>query len=75
MARHTVLLAKTIQRSPDVSIVSIDITHIALNSDQIPIVLNVNKSAEFIKTENGTFINFRKADFEKFRDICEHQFS
>ena len=47
---------------------------IALQSVILPIIIKVDKSADFIMSEERTFINFKKADWARFRDLCEAQF-
>ena len=68
--------------SPDVNILSSVLiayttwgSHIALNSDQLPLIIKVDKSSDFITSEERTFINFKKAEWDMFRDMCEAQFS
>ena len=69
--------------SPDVTIIGTQhlsantswSSHIALNSDHLPIIIKIDKSSDFIMSEERTFINFKKADWTRFRDLCEAQFS
>ena len=59
---------------PDLSIVSPDLVaaftwqaDIALNSDHIPIIIEVAKDSDFVFPEKKTFVNFRKSDWHCFK--------
>ena len=47
---------------------------IALNSDHLPIIVGVAKSADFIAAERRSFINFGKANWEEFTAFTEAEF-
>ena len=68
--------------SPDISIASTSLlpyieweTKTALSSDHLPIIIKINTSIQPIKSDFRKFINFKKADWNRFLDITEARFS
>ena len=67
--------------SPDISMASLSLlpyasweTKTSLGSDHLPIVITLQTDIKPITSENRTFINFRKADWEKFEEETEIEF-
>jgi hypothetical protein len=68
--------------SPDISLASTSLlpyieweTKTALSSDHLPIIIKINTSIQTIKSDYRKFINFKKADWDKFTNITEERFS
>ena len=68
--------------SPDISIVSSGLLPSSdwkvekkLGSDHLPIVVSLAADVRKQKAENRTFINFEKANWEKFTDMTEKEFT
>ena len=66
--------------APDLTVASPSImtactwsTLTAINSDHLPIHVNISSGVKFIKAPNRTFINFKKADWNSFQDYIENQ--
>ena len=82
-AEYPTRITANYRSSPDVTIIGTQhlsaytswSSHIALNSDRLPIIIKVDKSSDFILSEERTFINFKKTDWTRLRDLCEAQFS
>lgn len=47
----------------------------SLNSDHLPIVIAMSQCSERILSEKKTYVNFKKADWEGFREFCDERFS
>ena len=68
--------------SPDISFATTSLlpmttwtTHTSMGSDHLPIVIELSSSLHTIRSENRTYINFNKADWERFNNISEEQFN
>ena len=68
--------------SPDISIASTSLlpyidweTKQALGSDHLPIILNVKTNIQPVKSDFRKYINFKKADWDKFTNITEMRFN
>ena len=68
--------------SPDVTLASLSLlpylswtTQTELSSDHLPITISLETEIKSIPSENKTFINFRKADWDKFTTLTEDKFS
>lgn len=68
--------------SPDFSLASLSLppysswkTRTNLSSDHLPIIINIVTDIKPITSDNRTFINFRKADWQKFQSGTEAEFS
>jgi hypothetical protein len=67
--------------SPDLTIVSHDLlasttwqVKTALNSDHLPIITTVSRKPDFITSQNKTFVNFSKANWDRFTALSEREF-
>ena len=67
--------------SPDISLTSISLmnsiewkTMTNLGSDHLPIIIKINTRISPIKSDFRNFINFEKADWNKFTSITEERF-
>ena len=67
--------------SPDFTLASLSLlpytkwkTDTSFGSDHLPIIISLTSNIKQIKSEKRTFINFRKADWEKFTEITEEEF-
>ena len=67
--------------SPDVSLASLSLlpyssweTHTTFSSDHLPIVITLDTEIKIQNSEKRTFTNFKKADWEKFKEITETEF-
>ena len=72
----------TSNTAPDITLASNNIlptcswsTHTALSSDHLPIIIKVESNLGKIHSENKTFINFNKANWEEFQNYTEQEFS
>ncbi len=72
----------TTKTSPDISIVSSSLLPSSdwkvekkLGSDHLPIVVSLAADVRKQKAENKTFINFDKANWDKFTEMTEKQFA
>ena len=68
--------------SPDISLASMSIipytrweTMTAMNSDHLPIIINIKSDIKPELSENRKFINFRKADWQSFKESTEKEFA
>ena len=67
--------------SPDISFASLSLLPViewttvkSLGSDHLPIVIEITSKIKSIKSENRTYINFNKADWNKFVNTTEARF-
>lgn len=70
------------QSSPDITLVSALLftstewsTRVALNSDHIPIVISVQRSAIKCESDRSCYTNFTKTNWNGFREFTEEQFA
>ena len=75
-------LAGQTSSSPDVSLASSNIipitnwsVEVKLSSDHLPITLTLSVEIKKIKSENRVFMNFKKADWNRFNKYTEKHFS
>ena len=68
--------------SPDITLASLSLlpytsweTQISLGSDHLPIVISCSTNIKPLISENKTFVNFKKADWPKFSETTESEFS
>ena len=68
--------------SPDVSLASLSLlpnikweVKKSLGSDHLPIIITISTSLKISKSIKRTYVNFKKADWEKFTSITEEKFS
>ena len=68
--------------SPDITLASLSLlpyasweTRTSLGSDHLPIIVTLVTDVKPIKSENRTYINFRKANWDKFEEETEAEFS
>ena len=66
---------------PDISLASIPLlpyatwsTHTSLGSDHLPIIITLQTDIKPVLSENRTYINFRKANWEDFEKETEQEF-
>ena len=68
--------------SPDLSLASSSLlphveweTKTALGSDHLPIIITVNTNIQPSKSDFRKYVNFKKANWDKFQDITENRFN
>ena len=68
--------------SPDLSIVSLSLLPTAhwstlktLGSDHLPIIVHLTTTIKTSRSDNKTFINFKKADWDTFKTSTEEEFA
>ncbi len=68
--------------SPDISIASTSLlphieweTVTALSSDHLPIIIKIKTNIQEIKSDFRKYVNFKKADWDKFNKITEERFA
>ena len=78
---HTRLPSNGEPSSPDVSLASLSLlpytswkVETTLNSDHLPIIIAIKTEIQPQRSENITYINFKKADWEKFENETEKEF-
>ena len=71
----------TSSSSPDLSICSSTLVCIsswktvnALGSDHLPITISVQEDVELVESQPGTYINFKRGDWDRFLRITEREF-
>ena len=78
---HTRIPSNSQPTSPDISLASLAIlpyakweTKISLSSDHVPIIISLSTTISPVRTHKRTYVNFKKADWEKFKNNTEAQF-
>ena len=68
--------------SPDITLASLNLlpytswhTHTTLGSDHLPIIVTLVTDLQRTPSDNRTFTNFKKADWQKFTEDTEIEFS
>ena len=77
----TRLPANDASTSPDISLASLSLlpctkweTVTKMGSDHLPIIITLSSTIKPIPSENKRYINFKKADWEQFKDSIEEKF-
>lgn len=77
----TRLPANGLPTSPDLSLASLSLltssewsTETSLGSDHLPVIIKISTTIDPVKSDFRNFINFNKADWDKFTNITEEKF-
>jgi len=75
---HPTRITPNCSSSPDITLVSSQLISFttwqavtALNSDHLPLIIEFVRNADFVTSEERTYINFSKADLDSFTECTE----